>query len=247
MQRGIAAASLALVGAITLAACAANGGDESILVLKNVLPGAGCMVTPGESETGVARGAVDVQFHTGYEFFAQVKSRITATTTQVDQRTIVTRGANVDITFADRTVFTDAELADFKTKNLVHFMSPFSVPIAPNDSIVDVDFELVPAELVAAIATKMRPAVALQTTFKVVGDLSGGDVSSQSFSYSVQVVSSGFRRDNGACANLSTSFVPKVGNSCNPGQDGVVDCCTMPDRNNPAVTRFVCPAVGTKT
>ena len=54
-------------------------------------------------------------------------------------------------------------------------------------------------------------------------------------------------RDNGACANLSTSFVPKVGNSCNPGQDGVVDCCTMPDPNNPAVTRFVCPAVGTKT
>jgi hypothetical protein len=241
MQPGISS-SLGILSVIAAlgSACTANGGDESILVLKNVQPGAGCMVMPSETETGVSRGALDVQFKTGYEFFAQVKSRITATTTQVDQRVILTRGANVDITFADSTVFSAAELTDLNTKNLLHFLTPFSVPIPPNDAIVDVEFELIPVDLVAVIAAKKLPMVAVQTTFKMVGDLSGGNVSSQPFSYSIQVVSQGFRRDQGLCADLSTTFVPKVGNSCNPGQDGVVDCCKDP------TGEFVCPAVGTK-
>src|SRR5262249_50555613 len=121
------------------------------------------------------------------------------------------------------------------------FMSPFSVPLPPNGGIVDAEFELIPVELVTAMAAKKLPTV-VQATFRVVGDLSGGDVSSQPFSYSGMGVCQGFLRNNGPCANLSTSFVPKVANSCNPGQDGVVDCCTDADLTKPPV----CPAVGTK-
>lgn len=243
MQRALASGPALLVLAVTAPACTANGGDESILVLKNVAPGDNCTVSPAETETGVSRGALDVQFKTGYAFFAQVKSRITASNAivgEVDQRTIVTRGANVDLTFPDATVFSAAEIADLNSKNLLHFMSPFSVPLPPNDAIVDVEFDLLLPQLVAAIAAKGVAMTTVQATFKVVGDLSGGNVSSQPFSYSVLVVSQGFRRNQGPCAMLSTSFVPKVGNSCNPGQDGVVDCCTDPSGG------FVCPAVGTK-
>jgi hypothetical protein len=242
MPRGTRSQSLGLVlgvSAATLAGCAANGGDEGILVLKNVVPTAstiGCSFTSMETETSLVRGALEVRVANGYLFIAQLKSRITAVAGQESQRTIFTRGANVDLAFPDATVFS---AADLNAKDLLHFMTPFSAPIAPNGGVTDVLFELIPPEVGAALAAKTGfTTTVAQTSFTVVGDLAGGDVTSQKFQYSVTISSGGFQHDNGPCAALSASFVPRVGNPCNAGQDGIIDCCT--DATNHAV----CPAVG---
>src|ERR1051325_5944807 len=100
------------VSAAGLAGCAANGGDEGLLVLKNVVPTAtagGCAFSSQETEVSLVRGVLDVSFGVGYEFLAQVKSRITAAAGQESQRTVFTRGANVDVTFVDPNLFTAAE------------------------------------------------------------------------------------------------------------------------------------------
>jgi hypothetical protein len=227
---------LAVAGAT---GCVANGGDEGIIVLKNVLPGANCTVNPSVTETAIVQGALDVQLGGGYLFFAQLKSRITAGTGQEDARRIITRGANVDISFSDPNFFTADELKALDTKHLLHFMSPFSIDVAPNGGLADVPFLLIPPELTVAIAAKTFTSVVAQTTFKVVGSLAGGDVTSQAYPYSVTIFAKGLLHNAGNCSDLATSFVPRVANSCNPGQDGLVDCCA--DSGG-----LMCPAVGTK-
>lgn len=248
MDRGITCSGLVALAAATGVAaalgsgCTANGGDEGILVLKNVVPTAvtgGCSFSSMETEVSLVRGSLDVALPGGYVFIAQLKSRITASSGQESLRTIFTRGANIDIAFSDASLFTAAEIANLDARNLLHFMAPFTAPISPNGGVTDVLFELIPAEVAAAIAAKSFTSVVAQTSFTVVGDLAGGDVTSQKFQYPVTITSGGLIHIAGTCASLPAAFTPRIGNPCNAGQDGVVDCCTDIDGG------AVCPAVGT--
>ena len=236
-----------LVGALTgavAAGCSANGADDSILVLKNVAPPTGatggvCTFTAAETEPGIVHGVLDTSARAGYEFTAQIKSRITADAGQEDQRTIFLRGANVDLTFTDSAVVTAADLSDLQSKKLLHFMAPFSAPLPPNGGITDASFELVPPEIAALLDAKPGfTTTVVDATFTVVGDLDGGNESSQAFHYSVTLGHGILLANRGDCAALSSSFAPRTGNVCFPGQDFVIDCCT-------AGTTPVCPAVGT--
>lgn len=219
--------------------CVASGGDESIVVLRNVVPSAGCVLTSMTSETGVSQGALDTEAHTGYVFSAQLKSRITAVAGAEDQRTIFVQGANVDIAFPGSTLFSDAELATLKSGALTHFKSEFSALLPPNGVISDVPFELIPAELVAMIAAKPGfTSASADASFTVLGQLAGGDVTSQTYHYPVTIVKQVLLIDKGDCSMVLASFMPRTGDPCNPGQDSAVDCCEGPDGR-------VCPAVGT--
>jgi hypothetical protein len=219
--------------------CTADSGDEAILVLKNVHAGEGCLATNAASETGIAHGALDLVFHSGYVFVAQLKSRITALAGQEDQRTIFTSGANVDIKFPGSTFFSDTELTELQNANLTHFKQPFTVPIAPG-GISDVPFDLIPDSLAERIAVKAGTASNFRlealATFTVVGDMSGGDVSSQPFTFAVTLGNSIVVFNRGACSALPTSFVARPGYACNLSQDDALDCC----ENG---TMFTCPAV----
>jgi hypothetical protein len=244
MHRGIACLAPVPAVALVLAAgagCAANGGDESMLVLKNVAPGADCKFTPAETETGISRGELDTSLGIGYLFTAQIKSRITAATGQADPRTILISGANVDIAFPS-TLLSQTELDQLKTAGLTKFKSLFSSPLAPNGGLLDAQFELIPAELAVALDAKLATtAVTALVTFRVIGGFPGSDdeLTSQAFQYPVTLRSGGLAVDKGPCAMLSSSFMARPGNSCNPGQDFVVDCCTAPNGV------LECPAVGT--
>lgn len=250
MQGGIARSLLVGLGPVLAVAvaipgaggCVADGGDESMLVLKNVLPKDKCTFSPGENETGITAGAIDAQVGTGYLFTAQIKSRVTAAAGQEDQRTILLSGANVDVTFPDATLFTAAELTNLRDTAVTHFRSLFTSPLTPNGGVLDAQFELLPAELVAAVVAKGRDAVVVLANFKVTGAFPGsdGELTSQSFSYPVTILKQGLVNDKGPCGSVSSSFVPRVGNSCNPGQDFAVDCCT-------GTAGLECPAVGTAT
>lgn len=251
MQRPIAALRIpglvglvvGLVGLAALGGCVASGGDESILVIKAVAPpatatGGVCMFSASETEAGLVHGALDVTSGAGYQLIAQVKSRITATSGQADARTIFLRGANVDLTFPDAALA--AQVATLQSQGLLHFMAPLSAPLPPNGSLADAPFELIPAGVAAALnGTAGFTSTVVQATFTIVGDLAGGNVSSQEFHYSVTLGKQILIVDKGPCAMVSSSFMPRTGNPCYPGQDFVIDCC-----ENQAAA-LVCPAVGT--
>jgi hypothetical protein len=249
MHRGIARLIVfGAVGALVAGAgCLANGGDEGMLVLRNIVPMAtttGCTYNSTAAEFGLAQGSLSVTAPTGfqlvgYHVIAQLQSRITADTGQESQRTILLRGANIDIAFPGSPLFSAAELSSLASSGLTHFMAPFSGFLLPNGSLADAPFELIPADLAAAVGAKPNfTGVQALATFQVVGALGGGDVTSQKFRYPVAFVPEKYIVDNGACSALSSSFKPRTGDLCNLGQDGATDCCT--DQGH-----LVCPAVGT--
>jgi hypothetical protein len=245
MQRQIGTFGIAGL-VVAFGGCVASGGDESILVVKAVAPpttssGNVCTFTASEAEAGLVHGALDVTSGFGYQMVAQLRSRITADTAQTgqaDARTISLRGANVDLAFPDAGALS-AQITDLQSKGLLHFMAPISGALPPNDSVADAPFELIPAGVAAELRGMAGfTSTVVQATFTVVGDLAGGNVSSQAFHYSVTLGKQNLIVDNGPCSVLASSFRPRTGNLCFPGQDFVVDCC---ERG----TTLVCPAVGT--
>jgi hypothetical protein len=222
--------------------CTADSGDESILVYKNVHAGDNCTTSAAINETGWSHGGLDLLLPSAYIFVAQLKSRVTAELGQEDQRTIFTSGANIDITFPGSTLFSAAELAELRTAGLTHYRDPFVAPIAPNGGISDVPFQLVPEELVERIIAKadLNQRFRLETlaTFTVVGDMAGGSVASQPFAYAITIGNGVSINVTGSCSTLATGFSARTGYSCNPAQDGVIDCCT-------AAGGLVCPAEST--
>jgi hypothetical protein len=240
---GLVGLAAAFAGA-ALGGCAANGGDESMLVLKSVAPpttatGGVCSFTASETEAGLVHGVLDVSAGFGYQLVAQLKSRLTAATGQEDALTIFLRGANVDLTFPDAGAL-GAQIADLQSKGLLHFMAPISGALPPNGSLADAGFELVPAGVAAALnAAAGFSSTVVQATFTVVGDLAGGNATSQEFHYAVTLGKQILIDNRGPCSSLPSSFTARTGNVCYPGQDFAIDCCTTP--TSPAV----CPAVGT--
>jgi hypothetical protein len=252
MQRQIGTFRIAGL-VVALGGCVASGGDGSILVVKAVAPpttatGGVCTFTSSDAEAGLVHGALDVASGFGYQIVAQLRSRITADATQAgqaDARTISLRGANVDLTFPDAGMLS-AQITDLKSKGLLHFMAPISGSLSPNDGLADAPFELIPAGVAAELrATAAFTSTVVQATFTVVGDLAGGNVSSQAFHYSVTLGKQNLIMDKGLCSTVSKTFVPQhPGNLCYPGQDFAIDCCEGPP-NKDGSTNFVCPAVGT--
>ncbi len=236
---------LAAVAVAALGGCVASGGDESMLVLKNVAPpttatGGVCMFTAAETEAGITHGVLDVSAGSGYQFVAQLKSRITADTGQEDGRTIFLRGANVDLTFPSAGAL-GTQIADLQSKGLLHFMAPIAGALPPNGGLTDAGFELVPAGVADELdaATGFTSTV-VQAKFTVVGDLAGGSVSSQEFQYAVTLGKQILVDNHGMCSTLPQSFAPRTGNACYPGQDFVIDCCA-----DDKTGVLKCPAVGT--
>ena len=240
---GLVGLAAACAGA-ALGGCVASGGDESMLVLKSVAPpamatGGVCTFTAADPEAQLGHGVLDVSGGVGYQFVAQIKSRVTAATGQEDARTIFLRGANVDLTFPTPGAL-GTQIADLQSKGLLHFMAPSSGSLPPNGSLADAGFELVPAGVATALSGVAGfTSTVVQATFTIVGDLAGGNASSQEFHYSVTLGKHNLRINRGACSALSKSAAVNLGNPCFPGQDFVVDCC-----DDPAGTP-VCPAVGT--
>ena len=236
-----------LVFAVALGACVASNGDEGIFVTKNVAPGDGCTFTSDVAEQFLAHGSLDLYSPTPYKFHPQMQSRITATAGNEDQRTILLRGARIDLELADKALFSSTELASFKSTGLTHFQSLFSAPLPPNGGIADASFDLIPAGLTAAIAAKVGDAtMAFRTEViaKVVvyGDMSGNEVTSQEFQFPVTVCNDcvvHVLKDAATGTPLTCPVVAGTvvapGNACNVYQDDPVDCCTMG-------TSLVCPA-----
>lgn len=237
---------LAIALATALSGCMADeGADGGLIVLKGVLPGDSCSTMVSEDETGISHGSIDASLPGGYVFIAQMRSRITALAGSEDARTIFTSGARVDITFPNSTFFSDAELAELESQGLTKYRTLFTAAVAPNGGLTDAGFQLVPGALVARIAAKTRQAFALEmvASFTVEGDMSGRKVTSNVYHFPITVGRGVTVSVLGTCPVPMDTAV-RTGSSCNPLQDGVVDCCTDAARvtaNNP--DGLVCPAI----
>jgi hypothetical protein len=224
-----------LVGCAAIAGCAADSNDSSILVLKNVHADTTCTTTGLSTETSIPHGSIDILIPSDYLFIAQMESRIVAATGQVDQRTIITKFAKVDVAFPNSTLFTAAELADMQTSGLTHFRSNFSTPILPNDGTSDGGFVLIPSGLVQKVLAKSgitgftdthQFRLEAEATFTIEGDMSGTTVGSQPFTYGVTLGNhTSIEILPDACPVPATGTTLATGYACNPLQDGVVDCC----------------------
>jgi hypothetical protein len=219
-----------LLVAATFGGCVASNGDEGMIILKNVAPADTCTFTAAENEPFVAEGTLDTAYNGFYLFVAQLKSRITATAGTEDQKTILIKGANIDVSFPNSTVFSAAELATLRSSGATHFRQLFSAPLLPNGGITDVGFIIIPSALSSAVFAKLSatmPSVLAVATFTVDGDMAGGTVTSQKFDYPVNLTT-GLVIDAGPCP-LPMGTTVRKGNPCNLDQDASVDCCRLPN------------------
>jgi hypothetical protein len=231
---------LSLLILVVVGACAQNGTDGGILVTKNVAPGNACTFLGDTTEPFIPAGSLSTLGAAGYIFNPQMQSRITALPGEENERTIIVQGANVDLT-VDPAISVDPAFT--------HFRAVFSAPLFPivngTQPVSDSSFQLIPPEVVDAIVaanpgaaqfpSDTNPAFAtlIQATFQVDGLMSGEFVNSQPFNYAVTVGNSTGVTSLGNCPVMAGAL--NVGDSCNPFQDGLVDCCT-------SGTTLVCPA-----
>ncbi len=236
MHRALAVPVLGLILATALAGCTADDAG-GILLLKNVLAGEDCTTSASEDETGISHGSLDTLIPSDYVFIAQMRSRIVAIDGEESQRTIITSGARVDITFPGSSLFSAEEIAELRESGLTKFRQLFVAPIAPNSGITDAGFVLVPQSLIERIAPKLQGSQRLQlvASFTVEGSMSGQHIESQEFSYPITVGNGLSVNSIGACALVAEGQETSNGYSCNPFQDGVIDCCTSGGS-------LVCPA-----
>ena len=228
-------AALAALAIATLAGACTDDG-ESLVILQNQIPGDGCVVPPGADAEFRASGAVETRSSSGYLFTPVVESLLEKT--DVNARTVTMRGADVDVTFPDG-FFSGSEEADLRDRALTRFSQSFTGSL-PAKATASFAFVVLPGELLAEVGDKLDSDEKVRAIVEVVvfGDLRGGEVESVPFTYPIDVCVDCLVTDRGECSSLSSSFMARQGNACNPHQDDKVDCCTIDGEE-------VCPAVGT--
>lgn len=204
---------LALIVTLS-AACAADSGDEGFNIVNNLAPESGCALTPGGAF--LARGVIDKQSPNPYVLTPEFASRISTSTGVADfQRTIQLRGANVEVTNAQ----TGASLGKFK--------SLFAASLPPMGSTT-ATFDIVTPEMLqasGATGTTRVQLVAKITPFGALGG-SGDNINGVPFEYPVTVCDGCVATILGACPlPFGTEVGTSEPNSCNPYQDGQVNCC----------------------
>jgi hypothetical protein len=228
MQRAFILISLGLA----IGGCSANEGDEGIFITKNVSPGDGCTFSAAENEHFLTHGTMSLVEGGSYQIYPQMISKITADDTNIPQRTILVRGARVDVEMTDK----DINVPD----SVLHFESRFTAPIAPNGGITDASFVGLSTELIDALRTSYGSTPNFETEViihaVVYGDLSGSEVTSQVFQFPVTVCTNCVVNNLGMCPLQAGTPVRAAPSVCSLYQDGFSDCCTGP-------SGLICPAI----
>ena len=213
-----------LLVSCALAACA-NGGDEAILITRNVAPAAMCTFTGEPTEAFIPHGYVAPEAD-AYLLHPQFQSRLVADATDpgaAAQRTIIVTDANIDVTFP-----ANPELDTLDT-SLVHFKALLSAPIAPSGT-TDAEIAVIHKELIdAVVAARGSNSADVEMLVSIVvnGNYSGNDVTSQKFEYPITLTAGLVQVPPSGECPLPTTTVLAVGNSCNVFQDNPVTCCTQ--------------------
>lgn len=244
MARSIVSAALPLLALV--GACVDNNADSGLVILRNVAPELGCTVDPTSSAVRTS-GIIEDDAVGGYVFTPVVRNDlVTFEGENITAKSIFIGGARVTIDFSDPELFTAAEQTTFDTDGLTKFVVPSSGAIDPNGGQQTFHLEVVPTDLLALIAPKLAamtsttdptPSTVLMVRVQFFGTRAGSEVSSNLFSYPVEVCHGCLTNVLGPCDTLSPDLEVQAGGECNAAQDGFTDCCLAPDAS------LVCPAV----
>ncbi len=213
---------LALILALT-SACVADGGDEGFQIVNNVAPGDNCSIMAGGGF--VARGIIDKQSPNPYLLTPEISSQIVQGDGTTAQRTVVLRGAKVEVLNAETGT------------TLKKFTSLFAASLPPMGSVTAA-FDIIPVDVLAASGASGTTRVQLVAKVTPYGALggSGDTVDGVTFEYPVTVCDACVANVIGTCPLPMGTTVVNSPNTCNLFQDGAVDCCVD------ASSRLVCPA-----
>lgn len=224
----------AALGALAVG-CVGHDADAGMRILFNAAPGERCAVD-GATDTFVSNGTIDSVSRFGYVFTPIViNDLVTVEGELLAPKTIFIEGANVDIAFYDADTFSSSDFDG----SLLSFSVPSSGSIEPNGGRAAFAFEIVPPDLLTAMSPALLATPSRVTTLDVrvqmFGTRGGGSITSQQFRYPVQVCAGCLVADLGACAALAPGYMGATGGTCNPAQDGFLECCD---------DFAVCPAMG---
>ena len=236
-----------LVPAVLLVGCVANSGDEGMVVLNNTAPPTtGCLLTGMSSQPFISHGEISTLSPSAYLFTPLIESRLAGTASTTGgtdlQHTIQLQGARVSLevkgasvqhadgSFSSPTITLSGAAAKFTTL--------FAGSVTPLGT-VNVGMDLIPIPTIASIAQQSGATatdhmhVEVLATATIYGQVGGSDITAQPYQFPVTVCNDCVVVDNGQCPLVITT--PRLGDACNPYQDGVVDCCR--DASN----RLICP------
>jgi hypothetical protein len=245
---------LSLVASMLVATACADTGGEAMEIRQNLAPPSNaCTLVPANSAPFTSRGEIALTSPQPYILTPMIESRISAAMGFEGQRTILLRGARVDLELGPISVddgqgnvsvvdFGDTEKQQLITAGTTKFRSPFSSPLPPNGGLSVGVFDIVPTTALGAVIAKVGAAdfaakrihAQALATIVVYGDLDGEEVESPPFVYPVTLCNDCVVRVVGTCP-LAVGTVVRSGNACNRFQDGVVDCCETG-------TSLLCPA-----
>ena len=204
--------------------CLASSGDEGMVVLNNTaIIGTTCSLLGTSGQAFQTQGSISALSNSPYILTPFLQSKVTASMDQELQRTIILQGAKIDLTVA-AVSGTTAAITLPKT----HFTSLFAGDLPPGGS-ANVAFDLVPVDDIAAVkAAAASPADTIDATIQanivIYGTLGGAEIDANPFQYPVTVCTNCIANLLGGCPQPQGTTV-RLGNPCNPFQDGVVDCC----------------------
>jgi len=226
---------------LALVACV-DTGDEGIYVVTNTaVTGATCSLSGDPSQPQIGHGTINSISLLPYVMTPLIQSRILPVD-GVDEasKTVQLRGADVKLTLKAVSLENPLDGSFTNTNPNSKLGEPFSLlfsgavkPGATVNSFVDI---IPVAQLRAIGAMAGDNIINAEVLAEVVikGELNGNEIKSQPFYYPVTVCNNCVINVVGDCPMMGA---PREGNACNPAQDGIVDCCRIPNTVQPT-----CPA-----
>jgi hypothetical protein len=222
--------------------CVADSGNESFLIRNNLAnEGDACDFMPDLTSPFIPRGQLFLDSPIPYVLTPLIESRITAGEGRESLRTVILKGARIDLTIGPiETIDAAGNVTTDTGTELLQFESLFSAALPPNGGLTFAAFDLVPLAATSSIRARAAGAARVHAqvtgTMRAFGDFYGQEIESEPFTYPVTVCSDCVLGNIFAACPAPTGAMVRTGNGCNPFQDGIVDCCVD------AVAGLVCPA-----
>jgi hypothetical protein len=222
--------------AVALSACGRVPGQFEIL--NDQIPLSGCIipVSPGvyQGEGTLDVSIVQPDFSSAYFFFPLLENNLpTSGGSQIDPNEIQLSGFQVEITPLSPSAW-PAQIQSMvtapNTAALFKYQVPWSGGVSSGGGHLSASVAAFPVALAQAMASAgsigRDPSTLVQLNVSAVGTTNSGQhMTSDPFHFPLHLCS--------GCLIASTAPCPfsaqplNAGNSCNPAQDAVVDCCTQ--------------------
>ena len=219
-----------ILSVLLVASCKAETGDNVLEIVRNRVASGECSADGTGDENILGSGFIDVFNNTsGYIFRPEILNNAgPALGTDIQPSgQLFLESANIEITVRNGEQ-SDAIASALESANINQFNRSLSGAIAAGDVLIG-GFEILPVQALDLFKQNLGigGAIGLDVEVQVFGNLNGGDVSSNEFSYPIDVCNGcrvGQVFDD--CLNLPAGIPDSEPGACGTFQEsGVVFCC----------------------